>query len=813
MVSWSAGLSLIVWLITLLILAGWFFDIELLRHPLPGRTGMNPVTALCFVAAAASIFLYTKGVALLSDTLALVPGVAGLLKLCDAWLGTNIAVDRLFFPEVLQAEISNGRIYLMVPNTAFNLTMLTIVLILRGTGHAITSRVVNYIALVIAFISLFAVIEHIYRAPESYALSKYISMSLPAAVCFMLVAVSILLLNARVGFMSSVASPFSGGVLARILIPMVIVFPILLGYLRLYIASHYPITAELGVSLLVTSIIITFFILIGYVSALLNSKDRLQRDAAEEISQLNQALAMANAQLYKDVQSEVADRRQAQAQVQAAEKRYQATLDNMIEGCQIIDFNWRYLYVNPEAAQQGHSEPAKLLGRTMMECYPGIEHTHVFSVLKRCMEERSIEHMVNEFVYEDGTTSWFELSIQPAPEGLFILSMDITRRREDEKEIMKLNTELAQSAKIYKTIASNIPGSVICLFNKEYRYLLIEGDLMPRYGFDREKMIGEKAGDVLPPEIFAGLKQRLDKSFGGEFFTSESTHAGLDAITRYVPLKDERNEVTAVMLVVIDVTELKNAQRGLAKLNVGLEHKVAERTAQLAAINKELEAFTYSVSHDLKSPLRIITGYADMLEEDLAGKLGNEGNRLIQVIIGNAERMSQLIDDLLDLSRLSRQQLNKHQVNMNDLVQSVINEQKLLYKHPFNITSDPLLPASCDSRLLRQVWVNLLSNAIKYSSRMEQPVISIGSYEQGSELVYFVKDNGVGFDMEYAGRLFGVFQRLHKKTDFEGTGVGLALVQRIILKHGGRVWAEAAVNKGAVFYFSLPAEPVPDSVE
>jgi two-component system, sensor histidine kinase and response regulator len=225
---------------------------------------------------------------------------------------------------------------------------------------------------------------------------------------------------------------------------------------------------------------------------------------------------------------------------------------------------------------------------------------------------------------------------------------------------------------------------------------------------------------------------------------------------------------------------------------------------QLEEVNKELEAFTYSVSHDLRAPLRIIDGFAGILVSDFADKLNDEGNRTLGVIMNNARRMGQLIDDLLNLSRLGRQDIRLNKINMDRMVKSVVDEQLQLSNKQVNVTYEELLPADCDNGLIRQVWVNLISNAIKYSGRQAHSQITIGSYHKENDIIYFVKDNGVGFDMKYAGKLFGVFQRLHKITEFEGTGVGLALVQRIIVKHGGKVWARAEINKGATFYFSLP---------
>ncbi|MFI5161934.1 MAG: ATP-binding protein [Sphingobacteriales bacterium] len=236
-----------------------------------------------------------------------------------------------------------------------------------------------------------------------------------------------------------------------------------------------------------------------------------------------------------------------------------------------------------------------------------------------------------------------------------------------------------------------------------------------------------------------------------------------------------------------------------------LDNKVKERTVQLELVNKELEAFSYSVSHDLRTPLRAINGYSIMLKEDYEAKLDSEGKRIIGNVITNARMMGQLIDDLLAFSRLGKKELVKAKIDMQLLAINVVNE--LLQNDTelnYHINIGLLPPAEADHGMIKQVLINLLNNAIKYSSKNAHPEIELGARDEETRIIYYVKDNGVGFDMAYAGKLFGVFQRLHSQEEFEGTGVGLALVKRIIDKHKGEVWAEGEENIGATFYFSLP---------
>ncbi|TDQ11238.1 sensor histidine kinase [Pedobacter metabolipauper] len=264
--------------------------------------------------------------------------------------------------------------------------------------------------------------------------------------------------------------------------------------------------------------------------------------------------------------------------------------------------------------------------------------------------------------------------------------------------------------------------------------------------------------------------------------------------------------------LIIANKELKNAQDDIRKLNEGLEQKVIDRTAELESVNRELEyvnkelgSFSYSVSHDLRAPIRAINAYTKIIAEDYGNKLDDDGNKMLASIINNSKKMGILIDDLLAFSKLGRKQVILLETNMIDLVKMVIEE--LVFDEGdhipvFNIHDLPA--ASGDKSLIKQVWVNLISNSIKYSKYKPTTQIEIGAYEQDNLMVYYVKDSGAGFDMKYYDKLFGVFQRLHSQQEFEGTGIGLAIVQKIIEKHKGTVWAESVVDEGTTFYFSLP---------
>lgn len=330
------------------------------------------------------------------------------------------------------------------------------------------------------------------------------------------------------------------------------------------------------------------------------------------------------------------------------------------------------------------------------------------------------------------------------------------------------------------------------------------------FGYHADEMIGQPVLRLIPEERQDEEAQIMDSIRRSRtvrpFETVRRCKDGstVEVSVTVSPIRDAAGRVVGASKIARDITERRRAEQQIRQLNAELEQRVRLRTQELEAANRELEAFSYSVSHDLRAPLRAVDGFSQAVMEDFGPQLPADGRRQLGVIRESARRMGCLIDDLLAFSRLSRQPLAKQTVDMAGLVRSVLGDFATeCATRQVEVSLGELPPCAGDPRLLRQVLVNLVSNALKYSRKRAQPTLAIGCQTAEHPPVYYIRDNGSGFDLRYADKLFGVFQRLHRAEDYEGTGVGLAIVQRIVNRHGGRIWAESAVDAGATFYFTL----------
>jgi len=371
----------------------------------------------------------------------------------------------------------------------------------------------------------------------------------------------------------------------------------------------------------------------------------------------------------------------------------------------------------------------------------------------------------------------------------------------------KAEHALSQSNVFLNSLVENIPNMIFVKDAKELRFVRFNKAGEDLLGYSKQDLIGKNDYDFFPKEEadFFIAKDRAVLTNGNLVdIPEEPIHTRLHGVrtlhTMKIPIVDDQGRPEYLLGISEDITARKEADQEIQRLN----HELMTYTAQLEVTNRELESFSYTVSHDLRAPLRAIDGFARMLEEDYAKQISETGRRWLTVIRDNSRRMGKLIDDLLGFSRLGRKPLEAVELDMTAIVREVKEEMgESAFSPRVEVRISSLGKARADRSLIKQVWANLLSNAVKYSGPQSEPLVEVFQLERDGETIYGVRDNGVGFDMRYYEKLFGVFERLHSDQEFSGTGVGLAIVQRIVVRHGGRVWAESKLNEGATFYFTL----------
>jgi len=445
-------------------------------------------------------------------------------------------------------------------------------------------------------------------------------------------------------------------------------------------------------------------------------------------------------------------------------------------------------------------------------------------LIRRLGNGEKIEHYETERIRKDGQRIIVSLTVSPIRDeedrmaGASVIARDITPQKCAE-------TARLLSEERYRALAM-VTSQIVWTTNPSGE---VEDIPMWRAftGQAIEQVRGWRWLEALHPDDRARTADIWSRSVKGQtYYSTEFRMRRRDGEYRWmavhgVPVMDDAGTIREWVGTCVDITERKQAEEEIRRLNQDLETRVVERTAQWEASNKELEAFAYSVSHDLRAPLRAIDGFSRILQEEIGSSMTPEARHYTDVVRSNAVQMGNLIDDLLSFSRLNRQPLNRQLVDMRALVRQVFDGLEREHEgRRVEFVVGELPPCEADPALARQVVVNLLSNALKYSRLRERARIEVGAIAPVSlslpgTAVYYVRDNGAGFDMRYANKLFGVFQRLHRAEDYEGTGVGLALVQRIIMRHGGQVWAEAVVDQGATFYFTLEAAAasIPEGTE
>jgi PAS domain S-box-containing protein len=608
---------------------------------------------------------------------------------------------------------------------------------------------------------------------------------------------------------------------------------------------------------------------------------------------------------------DITDRKKAEETLKKSEERFRSTLDSMLEGCQIIDYNWHYLYVNDAAAKHGRLAKKDFIGKTMMELYPDIEQTKLFSVLKGCMKERVPAHLENEFTYPNGEKAWFELSIEPVPEGLFILTIDITDRKEvtealrREREMLEMvtgniNAGLMVVSKDYSVLWANnvlkkylgdvegkpcysainqredichgcgvkeifetgkdwvvheqvVPtpdgkefwllitatairdenGEIVAASEmswdvteqkraqealleseKKYREMIdAMNDTAIVVDFDGKiidanktavKVLGYSLKELTsagPEQFDATLTKRqiqglVQKMKTSEIMVFETAHTTKDGKT--FPVEVSASHVTykgkqAILSIARDITERKRAQEAINKAN-GL----------LKQSNKELESYTYVVSHDLKAPLRTIRSFGSFILEDYGDKLDETGKDYLNRMVNASSHLDTMIEDLLVLSRVGRKFTEIEKVDLNVLLKEILADlEATIRERNAKVVVDKLPTLYAHRVWERQLFMNLISNALKFNES-KTPKIEVLYREQENDHLFMVRDNGIGIEEKYLERIFNLFERAPTEKKYEGTGAGLAICKKIVEHFGGKIWVESTPGKGSTFMFTIP---------
>jgi len=483
---------------------------------------------------------------------------------------------------------------------------------------------------------------------------------------------------------------------------------------------------------------------------------------------------------------------QAERALRNYAEQYSAVLATTPDGFWLVDDQGRLIDVNEVYCRMSGYSREELLELSVPDLEEAENADEAQQHMNKIIESGS-DRFETRHRTKDGNILDIEVSTTYlAAKGWFIVFLrDISERKQAEKA-------LRESEQLYRAIGESIDYGVwVC--DPDGRNIYASGSFLKLVGLTQEQCSNFGWGDVLHPDdaerTIAAWKECART---GGIWDIEHRFRGVDGqwhsvLARGVPVRNEQGKIIYWAGINLDISNLKEAEIALK-----------EQTRQLEDANKELESFSYSVSHDLRAPLRAIDGYIRMILRKQGDKLDEETLSKFNVIRSSAQTMDKLIDDLLAFSRLSRKEMNMSKIGMNDLISDVWKELQIIYPDRNMMLTFHNIPQGYGDRaLIKQVYFNLLSNAVKFTNVRDAAYIEAGSYVDDNEEVYYVRDNGVGFNMEYHDKLFGVFQRLHSSEEYEGTGVGLAIVQRIVHRHGGRIWAEGKENGGATFYFTL----------
>jgi PAS domain S-box-containing protein len=771
--SFAKAAGLAVSLAGALVLAGWALDITVLKSISSGFVSMKPNVALAFVLAGATLHVLSTGhanghlrfVALAS---AFAVALVGMLTLSEYLYGWNLNVDGLLFSEPAGA-LGTSAPARMAPTSALSLFLIGVSLLVLDVRRCYP--LAQLLTLVAALVSLTAFIGYVYGVGSLYGGGSSTAMALHSSLCFLLLSSGILLTRQDHGLLAIVTSDAAGGVMARRLLPAAILIPLLLGWVTVLdeeAGLHGP---AFGVFLVVIWSIVSFAALTWWNSGSLYRLDVERQRAQDELTKGEAQLAEA----------------QRIARVGSAE------WDIATNAVTWSDEMFRTFGYEPGEVQPGyevflqrvHPDDRDAVEQNIAQTLRGGEPFAFDYRIIRPDGAVRMAHGEGKVVRDEGGE----------PVRLLGTSQDITERKQIEYA-------LRQNEMRTRSIIDTANDAFVAIDAAD-----VIKDWNPQaeltFGWTREEAMGRNLAEtIIPPAhreahleglhryVLTGEGPMLNRRVELEALHQDGHRFPVEMTIS--PIRWGRSHIFSAF--VRDITERKQVEEALAR-----------QTRELTRINSELEDFTHSVSHDLKEPLRGIEAFAGFIGEDYADKLDEQGQRYVKVLRESAVRMKDLIDDLLQLSRIGRTRLEQAPVGMSSLVQDVSLELSFaLQEKRVELRIDPDLPTvPCDRARMREVFKNLISNAVKYNDK-PQPKIEIGCRSDNGAFTFAVRDNGIGIAPEYHEKIFKIFQRLHHREEYEGTGVGLAICKKVVEAHGGRIWVESAPGEGTTFLFTMP---------
>lgn len=507
---------------------------------------------------------------------------------------------------------------------------------------------------------------------------------------------------------------------------------------------------------------------------------------------------------YVAIRNDITQRKEAEEALRESEEKLQVFVEYAPASVAMFDNQMNYLAVSKYWVQYfGLGED--VIGRNHYEIFPEIPNRWK-KIHQQCLAGMVKKLDEDRFERQDGTVYWLKWEVRPwfgangDVGGIMMFAEDITARKNSQEK-------LKRSEARYRLLFENNPFPMWVYELETLKFLAVNDAAINHYGFSEAEFLSMTIKDIRPPEDIPMVLNQFSENQPELMKTGSWRHKKKDGSIIYVEINSHQlnfDGKRARLVLANDVTERRKVEQEIQQLNETLEQKVIERTSELKAVNQELASFSYSVSHDLRAPLRALDGFSLALLEDYEDKLDSTGKNYLQRIRIGSQHMARLIDDLLNLSRVTRAEITKGKINLSKIVKEITeNLQERQPRESVTFEINENIYAMGDERLVRIALENLIGNAYKFTSKCEAAKIVFGKKKSGKEVVYFVSDNGAGFDIKYADKLFGAFQRFHSTQEFEGTGIGLATVLRVINKHGGRIYAESEVGKGTTFYFTL----------